>query len=228
MKANMHQLSSVLRSPARLLILIACVASPCGGQEADHPSDRLPDIWTAAKEGDLKEIHAALASGAKISAQDDAHGITPLSWAAMSGHKDVVVAMVEAGADVNARNSDGATPLIAAAFFGRSEVVKTLLKLGARVDVTNNEGESPLDVMEVHRNTTHAKARALGVEVDTYQFRRGRKASSAILREHGAIIEERGSPLAFAVIVVIGAGVCVVAWFLYRPGKSGDQFNPSN
>lgn len=210
----MQQLSGVLSPSARLLVLIAWVASPCGGQEAGHPSNRLPDLWTAVRHGDLKEIQAALASGAKINAQDDAHGITPLSWAAMSGNKDAVVFLIEAGADVNVRNSDGATPLIAAAFFGRSEVIKALLEHGARVDLVNDEGAGPL-AMDIHWNTTAHKARALGIDVDKYQVRQGRKDSTAILREHGAI-EERGSPLAFAVLIVIAGIVGGVAWLRYR------------
>ena len=209
MKIDRCQLRGVLK-PSRLLILIAWVASPCCGQVAG--ATRLPDLWTAAKRGDLEQIHDALTGGAKINAQD-AHGVTPLSWAAMSGHNDAVGALVESGADVNSRNGDGATPLIGAAFFGRSEVVRTLLEHGAQVDVVNDEGEGPL-VMP-HWNTTHYKARALGIEVDKYQVRRGRQDSTAILREHGAV-EERGSPLAFAVLVVIVGVVGGVTWLRYR------------
>ncbi len=213
-KTNNYQLRAILSRPVQLLILIAWVASPCGGQEADRTSTRLPDLWTAAKRGSLEEIHNALASGAKINAQD-ANGITPLCWAAMSGHKDAVAALVEAGADANGRNGDGATPLIAAAFLGRAEVIKTLLEHEAKVDVINDEGNGPLAVMEIHWNATAYKARALGIDVDKYQVRRGRKGSAEILRAYGAV-EERGSLVGLAVLAGVVGGV---TWLIYRAKK---------
>ncbi len=213
-KTNNYQLRGILNRPVQLLILIAWVASPCGGQEADRTSTRLPDLLTAAKRGSLEEIHNALASGAKINAQD-ANGITPLCWTAMSGHKDAVAALVEAGADVNGRNGDGATPLIAAAFLGRTKVVKTLLEHGARIDVINDEGNGPLAVMEIHWETTAYKARALGIDVDKYQVRLGRKESAEILREYGAV-EERGSLIGLAVLAGVVGGV---TWLIYRAKK---------
>ena len=215
MKTNNYQLLGVLNSPVWLLIILTSGVSPCVGQEADRTSIRPPDLWKAAKRGDPTEIHDALASGAKLNAQDDVHGITPLCWAAMSGHKDAVAALVEAGADVNGRNGDGATPLIAAAFLGRAEVIKMLLEHRARVDVVNGEGEGPLAVMEIHRNTTFHKARALGIDLDLYQLRRGRKGSAEILLANGAV-EDTGSPLAFAVLVVIAGIVGGVTWLIYR------------
>lgn len=213
-KTNNYQLRGILNSLVWLLILFASGVSPCDGQEADRTSIRPPDLWTAAKRGSIEEIHDALTSGAKINAQD-ANGITPLCWAAMSGHKDAVAALVEAGADVNGRNGDGATPLIAAAFLGRAEVIKTLLEHEAEVDVINDEGAGPLAVMEITWNTTGYKARALGIDVDKYQVRRGRKDSAEILREYGAV-EERGSLIGLAVLAGVVGGVI---WLIYRAKK---------
>jgi ankyrin repeat protein len=49
--------------------------------------------------------------------------------------------LVEAGADVNARDNDGNTPLHET---GLVEVVKELLKAGADVNARNNDGETPI------------------------------------------------------------------------------------
>lgn len=218
MKSDMSRLHT-LSLLAQFLIVVAWVGAPCSGQEGDVTSTQIPDLWTAARHGALEQIDRALATGAKINAQD-ANGITPLSWAAMSAHKDAVVALVKAGADVNSRNGDGATPLIVAAFFGRSEVVRALLELGARVDAVNDEGENSLAVMEITWNTTGYRARSLGIELDKYQVRQGRNDSTAILREHGAIEEKGGSPLAFAVLVVIAGIVGGAAWLRSRAEKA--------
>ena len=212
-KTNNYQFG-ILNRPFLLLILMAWGALPCGGQEADRTSTRLPDLWTAAKRGSLDEIHDALAGGAKINAQDK-NGITPLCWSAMSGHKDAVADLVEAGADVNGCNSDGATPLIAAAFLGRTKVIETLLEHGARIDVINDEGDGPLAVMEIPWETTAAKARTLGIEVDKYQVRLGRKKSAEVLRELGTV-EGSGSPIGLAVLAGIIGGA---TWLTYRAKK---------
>ena len=41
----------------------------------------------------------------------DNKGKTPLHWAALSGHKDVVELLLASKAEVNAKNNDGQTPL---------------------------------------------------------------------------------------------------------------------
>ncbi len=220
---NNEQLPGILNRLVLPLILMAWVASPCGGQEAEQASTRLPDLWTAAKRGSLEEINDALASGAKINAQDT-NGITPLCWTAMAGHKDATAALVEAGADVNGRNGDGATPLIAAAFLGRTKVIETLLENGAKIDVINDEGNGPLAVMEIHWETTAAKARALGIDADKYQVQQGRKKSAEVLREFGAV-EESGSPIGLAVLAVLAG---VVTWLTYRAKKKMNKSNPKN
>ena len=86
---------------------------------------------------------------------------------------------------------------------------------GARIDVINDEGNGPLAVMEIHWETTAYKARALGIDVDKYQVRLGRKESAEILREYGAV-EERGSLIGLAVLAGVVGGV---TWLIYRAKK---------
>ncbi|MEZ4337487.1 MAG: ankyrin repeat domain-containing protein [Sandaracinaceae bacterium] len=69
---------------------------------------------------------------------------TPLIWAVSEGYHDLAVTLIEAGAELDARNVDGNTPLIRAACEGRTELASVLLKVGADVDAQNEDGYSAL------------------------------------------------------------------------------------
>jgi len=64
--------------------------------------------------------------------------------AAASGQADVVEALLERGANIEAKNNLGATPLIFAAVQGHSRVVKLLLGRGADVNAKTATGITPL------------------------------------------------------------------------------------
>ncbi|XP_078384426.1 oxysterol-binding protein-related protein 1-like [Oculina patagonica] len=80
-------------------------------------------------------------------------GWTPLHLAAYFGHMNVVKALLEKGADVNARNGMGDTPLHRAAFTGRADVVTLLIQYNADVTIINGEGRKPSQVT----NSTEVK-----------------------------------------------------------------------
>jgi GNAT superfamily N-acetyltransferase len=69
---------------------------------------------------------------------------TPLIWAVSEGYHDVAVTLIEAGADLDAKNVDGNTPLIRAACEGRTELASVLVKVGADLDAQNEDGYSAL------------------------------------------------------------------------------------
>ena len=65
-------------------------------------------------------------------------GVTPLHLAATAGSEPVVLALLDAKADVNAREAEwGQTPLIFAASLNRVDAVRTLLARGADPNVTS-------------------------------------------------------------------------------------------
>lgn len=70
--------------------------------------------------------------------------ITALYSAAREGHEDVVIALLDAGADLNSRSSNGATPLIAACQRGRRGVVTILLERGADINTMTDDGRTCL------------------------------------------------------------------------------------
>ena len=74
----------------------------------------------------------------------DNFGVTPLYWAAGSGHYDGVVALAEAGADVTLKSDSGETPLHWAARSDHRDIVVVLVAAGADVNATDNSGKTPL------------------------------------------------------------------------------------
>ena len=69
---------------------------------------------------------------------------TPLSIAAQFGHVQDVLALIEAGADINVRNHIGWTPLYMATGNGHDGVVKALIAAGVDIDKTDDIGWTPL------------------------------------------------------------------------------------
>lgn len=60
--------------------------------------------------------------GASLTSMDK-EGLTPLSWACLKGHKNVVQFLVEKGGVIDHTDKNGRTPLDLAAFYGDAEIV---------------------------------------------------------------------------------------------------------
>nr|XP_034832356.1 oxysterol-binding protein-related protein 1-like [Maniola hyperantus] len=73
-------------------------------------------------------------------------GWTPLHLATYFGHREVVEALMYAGADVDEVNDSGDTALHKASFIGNEELVILLLNYKADVNIMNGEGKTAIDV----------------------------------------------------------------------------------
>ena len=71
-------------------------------------------------------------------------GVTPISAAATKGSTDIILPLIDHGADVDALNSSGSTALIQASHFGHYDAVNLLLQKGARADFANIKGTTAL------------------------------------------------------------------------------------
>jgi len=92
---------------------------------------------TSVKDGD--------SGGDAIQDATDHVGLTALHAAVkVQGHVDVVNALVQNGAPVDAQTARGNTPLIFAAGGGQVDCAKILLRVGANVSVQNKDGDTPL------------------------------------------------------------------------------------
>uniref|UniRef100_A0A673NDW6 Oxysterol-binding protein n=1 Tax=Sinocyclocheilus rhinocerous TaxID=307959 RepID=A0A673NDW6_9TELE len=110
-----------------------------------------------SRNGNLEGIQKILMSKIKEEAKIDInckgksksnHGWTPLHLACYFGHRDVVEALLKAGADVNLPNNVGDTPLHKAAFTGRKEVVMLLLQYNTCASVINGMAQIPKDITQ--------------------------------------------------------------------------------
>lgn len=121
--------------------------------ESPEAIDRLSgDGWSALHLGGFfghqSIVATLLAGGADPNVTStNAEANRPLH-AALSGacSRSVVLALVEAGADVNAVAGGGITPLHTAASRGQPDIVRDLVVHGARADAVMNDGRTPADL----------------------------------------------------------------------------------
>lgn len=76
-------------------------------------------------------------------------GDTPLHLAACQGRISIMEALVQHGADINARGEHGYTPLHEAVLLDRWLAALRLLQMGADPTIKNDDGETPLELFEL-------------------------------------------------------------------------------
>ncbi|HEY1302280.1 MAG TPA: ankyrin repeat domain-containing protein [Vicinamibacterales bacterium] len=120
-------------------------------------------LHTCAHTGNVDGAKVLLAHGASINAGDSWRGQTPLMWAAAQRHPAMIKALVEAGADVNARSTiiawerqrtaeprdkwlppGGLTAMLFAAREGCVDCVKALASSGADINAIDPDSHTPL------------------------------------------------------------------------------------
>lgn len=87
------------------------------------------------------DVHAAARNPMKVQ---------PLHAAVASRNADAVTAILEAGADVNARQQVGYTPLMGAASSGRADLTELLLARGADPSLVSEDGKTAAAVAREH------------------------------------------------------------------------------
>lgn len=101
-------------------------------------------LLMAVKSGDIKQVRALLAAGAKPDVSDR-QGTTALMYAANLGYTEIVRSLVEAGANINLpRKRYGLTALMLAASANHFDIVRLLISKGADVNAKNEDGSTAL------------------------------------------------------------------------------------
>jgi ankyrin repeat protein len=92
------------------------------------------ELISAALQGNVKRVEAALNAGTDANAFDETLG-TPLGGASYSGSLEAVRLLTARGAHVNAKDSKGMTPLMNATLGRSAGVVRFLIAKGADVNI---------------------------------------------------------------------------------------------
>ena len=156
-----------------------------------------PPLVAAAKAGDAKTVSRLLGSGENVETPDWA-GWPPLVWAALRLHDEVIEALLDAGADIEAighggKNS-GTALMMAAKKLGGTETMALLLARGAAIDGTDQYGRTALMIAAKHgRSGNISFLLARGADPNARSALEMKPTALALARAHGR--DEAARPL---------------------------------
>lgn len=116
-----------------------------GWGDRRRPKKTGPDVWLAAKNGDMDLLKDWKKNGRNVD-QPNGDGTTPLIMAALGGQLEVAKFLVDNKANVDAMSRDGNAVIHSAAFLGRIDIMKLLVEKGVDVDVKNRDGATAVQI----------------------------------------------------------------------------------
>lgn len=119
--------ASANNQPEVLKVLIEAGADPNARTE-----DGTGVMFWAAGYGYTEVVRELVKAGARIEDPIDQFGTTPLMHAVRNGKAETVQALLDLGAQVNAKDTSGKTALARAREEGNSEVIEILVKAGGK------------------------------------------------------------------------------------------------
>ena len=155
-----------------------------GNHACAIPEAPVVNIWCATKHGNMEMVKKHLANKVDIDAPDPHNGLTPLTWASITGNTEIATYLLKAGARINSKNRDSGTPLHEAAFTGQDEIVELLLQNGADVEALDDDGKTPLHRVRDSWEQVHVKFGEWQFVVDVREVYRGRIAIAELLVQH--------------------------------------------
>lgn len=117
-----------------------------GADPSAVSAQNLTPLGIAVQYGKDQAALALLAAGAQPGQPVGEAGYTPLMLASANDARALAQALIEKGADVNARNSGGVTALMMAAANGRADMVELLMGAGANAQARTDRGDTALSI----------------------------------------------------------------------------------
>lgn len=144
-----------LKTVATAVVVIFILTAAFKGKDKPGPdgatvaqTEQVPEttsIHAAVIAGNLEIVRQLIKDENKLNEREPAGGSSPLITAIVFDKTEIALALIEAGADINFRNTDGSTPLHTAAFFCRTAIVQALLNHGADKTSRNNAGSTAFE-----------------------------------------------------------------------------------
>lgn len=154
-------------------------------------SARAESLHDAARNGNTETVKRLIAEGADIQAIDSETALTPLVEAALAGDREIVVLLIEKGADPAGRDGKGFTALHAAAHMGHVDIVELLIDQGVDLnDQQNTSKITPLHAAAERDYQDVAKILLLrGAEIDPKTGSGHTPAFMAVLNGHPDMVK---------------------------------------
>jgi ankyrin repeat protein len=136
------------------LALAACIsvgANPAAAQVPPTPAERAgySGLLRAADRGDVAAIRQLVAGGADRNVRDG-YARTPLHVATYARQREAIVALVKAGADIDAKENDRYDAVTIAAVADDVATLKLLLELGASARQTTSRYDGTALIAAAH------------------------------------------------------------------------------
>jgi len=128
----------------QIVIMAAAFGLMTSGCWSAHPHSAYRAIHQFAINGDAVGVAAELAQHPDELNLPEDHELTPLHLAAENCHTNVVVLLLDKGANINVTADDKATPLHLAAQEGCTDVVTVLLERSAKINLRDDQKRTPL------------------------------------------------------------------------------------
>jgi ankyrin repeat protein len=174
------------------LLAIALLSASCGFRA------NMPPLIGAAREGRVDLIPALVKQGADPNERAGVNGWTPLMHAIHKNQKGSVIALLNAGADINGRSQDGSTALMMAAGYGYTDIVNLLLDRGADAHAQLSDGMNALTFAVIGTN-----------DIDRFTVTDCQGPTIKALIEHNPDLKLRGSTRVMKAVAAAKLKSCV-------------------
>jgi len=127
-------------------------------------SGSVSPLFSAVRSGDAQIVEILLTRGAKADPRlTEMFNATPLMFAAGANREDIVKQLLEAGADINARDNNGDPAINWAAYYGFTDMVKYLVKHGANMKLVGHGNALEIAMRRGHQDLVLALAQEMKV-----------------------------------------------------------------